>query len=109
MMMGQIAYLDAYGDEPPETLVFAGGVGRGEGRTRAAKGVRGLGHGPAVDRHPPEHCVSDLQEIAHIEKVGGVKKPIVDRIGTGIEGSMGTECVLFDTAYRYHIEISYIV
>jgi hypothetical protein len=48
------------GDQPLEPFVFEGRAGMVEYRTRAAKGVRGLCHRPAVDRHTPEHFVADL-------------------------------------------------
>jgi len=87
------------GDQPRESFVFAGRARMVEYRTRAAKGVRGLRHRPAVERHTPEHFVSDLSQIVGIEKVEGMKKHIVDRVGTGIEGAIVVECVLFDTGY----------
>ena len=69
-----------------------------EGRPGTAEGVGRLRDRVAVDLDPTDHFVFHLDQIPRIEKLVRSKHGVADRVGTGMQRTLGAERLGFGIA-----------
>ncbi len=83
------------GDQPRQPLIFEGRLSLVESGPREAEGRSRLRDRLSVDPHSAEHLVLDLDQVAGIEELAGLKPFVGDGLGTGIEHSVLGQCLAF--------------